>query len=1548
MKAFWSRIGGAVGRLWVAVALTVVAALLLVVQGDFLKHHMRIKVEASDLLPKDHPKNTEFEFIRHTFQGSSRGFFIAVDAPVTRLRAVIPEVARAAQALPDVSFIRWRVERDYFEDHLPLFQSLADLRSQAAYLGEYHGDVKRLVEHSGSLADFLIALADIIDGEQELSAPTNEAAKDAKLAKDVQSLTPFFTTLRRATGELAGGREVDPRFVDRGIEDLLLRGWFDPKDMGRLDRELLIPEDVWDKDGPTTALVWVATGRSDVDPEFSTAFMQKAEAIRAELRARFPDCVFRFTGGIASYNTYAQTVMTDFDKANVLGLVSVLILLVVGFRSFAPFVLLMLFLFEGTLGTLVLQNLLFDGVNMIATAGALAIIGIGSDYGVIFLLAYQHETAAAVRDRQAGKLLRKQYLRAVRNAIKRALGTIGTSTTVGCLVSAASFIALGGADVIPAVQKLLGLPMGPPKGFQPIRELGVGGAVGLLDCLLMMLVFLPASLYLLEWGRTHPIVERIGRLFRPLERRLGRSKRWLVLAGRLRLFMRTEHERRWFRALGSASVRRRGWVVGGAVLIFIAAVAAGTRIEWSTGQKEVEPRHSEAVDVSERVERTFGKSFENLLVYGPLDVVRKFHTRVKKLVDAPGTNLGEVTSIDDYLPSMGEAQEDKLALVKQVDAALAGIRPALPPTALVLTHAEEQALVTRLGRVIAGLEGLHVDGAAPAQAIAAARANAGLVALALLGARPLDPAAEWSAELGALDPAALQALADGCRATADKWLEEQVAQARISELKRLAGGIEALGKLGGGVVPRRDLAALGLALGQLGLTEPAAQLAAASVGPAPAEAVVAWLPRADLLDEDLALAKFAADSGAIGLKVKEGAAFADRVAELEEITDFLALRARPSAAEAGRESERLLGATYRLRRSLDSLASFAAASGFAHVAPEMPAANAALDGLIAQLADLAPQRADGVARELDQLFSERLFDRFETVKRAAARVRQPLGLADVPASALQIFSGQADGQTLYLARVLPRVSMLERQPFQEIHQAVEQALHDVAPPQSRSGFSGFEVLLNLATDFLESTFSGAMVAVTFFVLLALSLLHRSVLATLLVAAPVVFGTALTLAMMALAHLRITVFTVVALPIVIGVGCDSSIQVFRVYWDELSERGRVTLPDVMAEVGKVVALNALSTVLPFGMMMLGDMKGLVALGTILAFGCLACFAAKLTLLPALISIVHEYVVPAELFSSQIYPKNRGVRLLRMLLGRWREMVPPPDAGITPESQSDGLVIFTGRRPPLNLMDGALCCKGVELTRAFLRDPDARAVICRSGLPQHYLVEDPSGRVLLDGRGKPKRIAAAVAESDALPAGYKLVGPVRPFGGGADLAAMSQRPIDALFMFRAGIEYATTLWYAQKPIIYIAEGDTVAGWFELGMCCNYFVVTKHARLGAPEVKRGLTLPMGAHALLFRSGSAVAANLMATGELVSGEEAVRLGIADALVPDGEDATEWVAKLCQSREFLDKIRQVSLLRQYGPNMRQLVTKSFTNYVKLLRDPDTRKRLREYLHNDT
>lgn len=1573
MRRAWDRIGRFITRMPVALALAGLVAAALISQVLFLQDNMEIKVEANDLLPADHPKNGEFDFIRDNFAGSSRGFFVVAEAPLERLREVVPEIAHRFEELPSVEFIRWRIERDYFQDHLLLFQAQDDLERQLHYLESHRADVDKIVASLGSLSELLSGIADIVEGEQSDLAEdrVDEREKDAKLARDVTSMRPLLEAIPPALDRIAAGDDFDARSLGVPIGELMLRGWFDKDDQRQLDRELIVPEDVWDQTGPTLAVIWIGTTRSDYDAEFTAGFMREAERTRGELAVALPDVALHFTGGIASYRKYVNTVTSDFDVANAWGLLSVFVLLVLGFRAFTPFVMLMLLLFIGTTGTLVFQNWIFGGVNMIATAGTLAVIGIGSDYGVILLTSQRRILAELRRDAPPDKLrTTRGQLSLVRRSISEALVQIGTSTSAGALVSALSFLALAGAEVVPLFRSLLGMPEIAPESFQPIRELALGGALGLIYCLLLMLLALPATLYLSEVLSRSKVVRRVTRTWSPVRRKLARRRGWLRWRGRWRDAWRTNWEQRWFRSLALWAVRRRFPIFGISFVVGIVALVLATGVRWSTGQHDVEPLNSRPIEVSRMVEERFGKSFENVLVYGSLDAARALHAGLAARLDSIDANVGDVYSIDDYLPANDEPQDEKVAAAQAIGAQLEGLRPAVPSGLMVLTRTEQRALAEALAAQRAALSSLAASGET-ARVLERLGRDLDRLLGALADGDVLEPSRDWAGELVRPDPAILAVFSEQLGEIASEpFMIGGALASSIDELKALSRALRAAMVAGDGSLLRRDLRALALALEELAedpggdcrrsalangdpcrLRDLLAQVEgyrAWARGPASSAAsgevlstVAAEPVRAPLM----AVHKFLADSAIYEMELGSDA-FVNARDALEATVALLTLRLRrerhPPVGLAP-----VLEAAYRLRRSLDTLRSFAASSNFASVGPVIPDTALAADRLIAALESLpttARGRADAVVQTFDELLTSELFDRFVTMRRATVKSDAPLSVADVPESALEMLRGRDQAADMFLVRVLPRVSMLQREPFEAVKGSIEQSIAALPPEVAAAGvgYSGFEVLLNLATDYLEGTFNASMIAVCLLVLLVVGLLFRSIAGTLVTIAPVALGTLMTLAMMAVLDIPISIFTVVAIPIVIGVGIDSSILVFTTYWGSLEDKKQRSIEDTLGSVGKAVTLNSLTTVVPFAALLVGDMQGLIAVGLILSIGVLFCLFAKLLLLPALISIMHDFVVPASQYASYLWPSKLLARLFRGVFGRWHERLPFNDSGIVLEPQ-DELMVATIRRPPLNLLDAAMVAKGTQYSRLVVTDPEVRAVVVHSGLPRYYTIEDSDGKMLEDERGRVKKIPAAEARAIELDPGQRLVGPVRPLGAGADLKVLATDPVNAFFTLKGAVEIAQATWYSPKPFIFVAEGDAVAGWLELALYSNYFVVTKNARIGAPEVKAGLTLPFGSHALQFRAGARVAQQLMGSGELIGGEEAVRLGIADALVPDGEDALEYAKRVALTPELRDAVHQTAMLRQYGPPVGKLISKSVRNYVRLLRSAAARERMQRF-----
>src|SRR4051812_3070916 len=91
-------------------------------------------------------------------------------------------------------------------------------------------------------------------------------------------------------------------------------------------------------------------------------------------------------------------------------------------------------------------------------------------------------------------------------------------------------------------------------------------------------------------------------------------------------------------------------------------------------------------------------------------------------------------------------------------------------------------------------------------------------------------------------------------------------------------------------------------------------------------------------------------------------------------------------------------------------------------------------------------------------------------------------------------------------------------------------------------------------------------------------------------------------------------------------------------------------------------------------------------------------------------------------------------------------------------------------------------------------------------------------------------------------------------------------------------------AEKPLIAAVEGFALAGGFEIALSCDLIVAARDARLGIPEVKRGLVAAAGG---LFRLPQRIpyhlAMELALTGDPIGAERAAEIGIVNRLVEPG-----------------------------------------------------------------
>ena len=86
---------------------------------------------------------------------------------------------------------------------------------------------------------------------------------------------------------------------------------------------------------------------------------------------------------------------------------------------------------------------------------------------------------------------------------------------------------------------------------------------------------------------------------------------------------------------------------------------------------------------------------------------------------------------------------------------------------------------------------------------------------------------------------------------------------------------------------------------------------------------------------------------------------------------------------------------------------------------------------------------------------------------------------------------------------------------------------------------------------------------------------------------------------------------------------------------------------------------------------------------------------------------------------------------------------------------------------------------------------------------------------------------------------------------------------------------------KPVIAAVNGMALAGGFEVMMKCDLVVAADHAKLGIPEVKRGLVAAGGGTRLPRRIPLQVALEMGLTGEPITAQRAFELGLINRVVP-------------------------------------------------------------------
>ena len=128
--------------------------------------------------------------------------------------------------------------------------------------------------------------------------------------------------------------------------------------------------------------------------------------------------------------------------------------------------------------------------------------------------------------------------------------------------------------------------------------------------------------------------------------------------------------------------------------------------------------------------------------------------------------------------------------------------------------------------------------------------------------------------------------------------------------------------------------------------------------------------------------------------------------------------------------------------------------------------------------------------------------------------------------------------------------------------------------------------------------------------------------------------------------------------------------------------------------------------------------------------------------------------------------------------------------------------------------------------------------------------------------------------------------KAFIAGADIGELAQHnAVSAKEYTHRGQSVLNLIENLGKPVIACINGFALGGGCEIAMACTMRLASENAKLGQPEVKLGIIPGYGGTQRLPRLvGKGIAMQLLLTGEMISAQEAHRIGLVNEVVISAE----------------------------------------------------------------
>jgi enoyl-CoA hydratase len=206
---------------------------------------------------------------------------------------------------------------------------------------------------------------------------------------------------------------------------------------------------------------------------------------------------------------------------------------------------------------------------------------------------------------------------------------------------------------------------------------------------------------------------------------------------------------------------------------------------------------------------------------------------------------------------------------------------------------------------------------------------------------------------------------------------------------------------------------------------------------------------------------------------------------------------------------------------------------------------------------------------------------------------------------------------------------------------------------------------------------------------------------------------------------------------------------------------------------------------------------------------------------------------------------------------------------------------------------------------------------------------------------------LAEDDAVRVVILTGAGAKAFVAGADIKYMSGLGVDEAKAWGAlGHEAGRLLETMPKPTIAAVNGFALGGGCELALACDIRYASSNAKLGQPEVNLGIIPGWGGTQRLARvCGLGVAKELIFTGRVVDADEALRIGLVNAVHdPVLEKAKETAALLAAKSPVALRVMKDLANRALGGDHAQNLRAEGETFGELFSSDDAKEGLAAFV----